>query len=70
MTVYGDRETGGPTHPLTLTAQPDGVETYRLYVTAHRDVLPKDSVRVTFEIEEHSTHEVARHDSVFIGPAK
>lgn len=66
--VVGHEGEGDASHPLSLTAQPDGVETYRLYVTAPRSAMTGESTALTFEIEEHVTREVARHSSVFIGP--
>jgi cytochrome c oxidase accessory protein FixG len=68
--VVGVEETGDPAHPLVLAAKPDSVESYRVYLTAPRDELHGNSTPVVFEIEEQGSHDMARHDSVFIGPAR
>jgi cytochrome c oxidase accessory protein FixG len=70
VSAIGVAGIGDRSHPLTLTAEPDTVSTFRLYVTVPRSALRGESNSVTFEIEEHASREVARHDSVFIGPAK
>jgi len=70
VSVVGNPAVGDAQHPLTLTAEPDTVATYRLYLTAPRAALAGESTPLDFEIEEHVTREVARHGSIFIGPAR
>ncbi|MFI4986896.1 MAG: cytochrome c oxidase accessory protein CcoG [Alphaproteobacteria bacterium] len=70
MSVVGNPATGDAQQPLRLTAEPDTVATYRLYLTAPRAALAGESTPLTFEIEEHVSREVVRHDSIFIGPER
>ncbi len=68
--VVGMEAVGGPRRALTLTAKPDAVATYRLYLTAKRGELHGETTPIVFEIEDQETHEMARHDSIFVGPGK
>ncbi len=70
MSVIGNPAMGDANHPLALTAEPDTVATYRLYLTAPREALAGESTPLTFEIEEHATREVAERDSIFLGPQR
>lgn len=70
MSVVGNPASGDANHPLALTAEPDTVATYRLYLTAPRAALAGESTPLTFEIEEHVTREAAARDSIFLGPER
>jgi cytochrome c oxidase accessory protein FixG len=54
----------------TLTADPDSVETYKLYVRAPAEDLPDESVPITFTLTDPSRGERVTYDSVFRGPEK
>ncbi len=70
MSVIGNPAEGDARHPLALTAEPDTVATYRLYLTAPRAALAGESTPLSFAIEEQANHEVVRHASIFIGPER
>jgi cytochrome c oxidase accessory protein FixG len=70
LSAVGIEGRGTPEAPLVLTAAPDTVATYRVYLTAGAGELKRESNPIEFEIEEQATREVARHQSVFIGPPR
>jgi len=59
----------GGSEPVSLAARPDGVTTYRVYVTAPQDALEGDTGEVTMVLTEHESGSSARYDAVFRGPA-
>lgn len=68
MKVTGHDEVG---RRLWLTAEPDSVKTYKLYVTAPRNKLAGESTDIQFVLSEFNKleeRETAVKDSVFIGP--
>ncbi len=54
---------------LRLSAKPDSVATYRIYLTAPRESLATESSPVAFSLRETSTGETAEYHAVFIGPS-
>jgi len=59
----------GEGEPVSLAARPDGVTTYRVYVTAPQGALEGDTGAVTMVLTERASGSSARHDAVFRGPA-
>ncbi len=70
MSVVG-QDTASPT--VYLTAAPDAVTTYRIYVRVPRDSLKSGTVPFDFVLSQHPIVEggvTSRHESVFRGPEK
>ena len=55
---------------IELSAKPDTVATYRIYVRTPPAALKATSTPVTFTLTDKQTSETAGYDSVFIGPDK
>ncbi len=51
-----------------LGAQPDRVETYRVYVELPRGAVTSDTLSLDFVLTDSDTGEAARHSAVFRGP--
>jgi cytochrome c oxidase accessory protein FixG len=79
LSAIGNDQIADAAHPLTLKTPPDGVETYRLYVTVPPDALDKlhdmhheghvQEGKIEFNVKNLATGEVAEHHSIFIAPA-
>ncbi len=70
MSVVGQNT---PSTTVYLTAAPDTVTTYRIYVRVPRDKLASGTVPFDFVLSEHPIVEggvTTRHESVFRGPEK
>ncbi|MBK1839632.1 cytochrome c oxidase accessory protein CcoG [Azospirillum sp. YIM B02556] len=67
--VIGEAEDESAAHTATLSAEPDSVATYRVYVTAPRAAVTATSLPLTFRLSDTGTSEKNSHDSVFLGPA-
>lgn len=67
--VIGDAEDEAAAHTATISASPDSVATYRVYVTAPRAAVSATSLPLTFQLSDTGTNEKNSHDSVFMGPA-
>lgn len=68
MKVTGHDEEG---NRLWLTADPDSVKTYKVYVTAPRESLAGESTEIRFSVSEFNNlegRETALKDTVFMGP--
>ena len=57
-----------PAPDLTLTAAPDRVSHFRIFVRAPRAGLAADSMPLTLVLRDRDTGETASYESVFIGP--
>jgi hypothetical protein len=78
MSVVGGKDVGDEAHSLAVTTTPDGVETYRLYVTAASDAQLRsgsgsenrrlDETEIAVEVRDRNTGERASHHSIFIAP--
>ena len=55
---------------VDLSAKPDSVATYRVYVAAPQGALSDDSMPIVFTVREQATGERATYSSVFLGPAR
>jgi cytochrome c oxidase accessory protein FixG len=66
--VGGGEETEG--HDLRLTARPDSVASYRIYVSAPRAALAAESTPITFELRAERGRESADYHAVFLGPGR
>lgn len=60
------KENAGQT--ATISAAPDSVATYRVYVTAPRGAVTAASVPLTFQLVDRVTAEKDSHANVFLGP--
>ena len=67
--VLGREGRDGP-GPVELTAMPDGVSTHQVYVTLPRAAVTAETTDVTFVVNDASTGEVTRADTVFRGPPR
>ncbi len=67
--VIGEAEDEAASHTATISAAPDSVATYRVYVTAPRTAVSATSLPLTFQLSDTGTNEKNSHDSVFMGPA-
>lgn len=67
--VIGEAEDEAAAHTATISASPDSVATYRVYVTAPRAAVSATSLPLTFQLSDTGTNEKNSHDSVFMGPA-
>lgn len=67
--VIGEAEDEAAAHTATISASPDSVATYRVYVTAPRTAVSATSLPLTFQLSDTGTNEKNSHDSVFMGPA-
>jgi len=67
MTVVGQDEQASA---VTLTAEPDSVATYKIFVRVPREALLAGSSDFHFILSERvdGGGEVARYDAAFIGP--
>jgi cytochrome c oxidase accessory protein FixG len=81
----GADQTGDRLHPLELKTPPDGVETYRIYVTVPHAALPRghagdtdrderregrtEQTKIEFGVTDPVGHESVSHSSFFIAPA-
>ncbi len=68
ITAVGVGAGGDAAHPLALRVEPDSVATYRLYVTLPEWASKTAEQPVTFLLRSNATGELARHQSIFIGP--
>ncbi len=66
MTVIGVADEG--VEAVSLTARPDDVETYRVFVTAPRSSLDGASSDLEFTLSDVATGETVRYNTVFAGP--
>ena len=64
MSVVGQDGTAGD---ATLTAEPDGVETYKLYITAPEDAFSGERTDFTFTLIDRQGRRI-EHETVFRGP--
>ena len=64
--VIGQNEDGVAEPVFTL--RPDKLESYRVLLTAPRRSLKAASNDIEFVTEDVATHEIAKYDSVFVGP--
>jgi cytochrome c oxidase accessory protein FixG len=55
---------------VELSAKPDSVASYRVYIAAARATLADDSMPIVFTVREQATGERATYNSVFLGPAR
>ncbi len=67
--VIGEAEDETAAHTATISAAPDSVATYRVYVTAPRTAVTSTSLPLTFQLSDTGSNEKNSHDSVFMGPA-
>ncbi|KAA0582077.1 cytochrome c oxidase accessory protein CcoG [Azospirillum sp. B21] len=67
--VIGEAEPETAAHTATISAEPDSVATYRVYVTAPRGEVTATSLPLTFQLSDTVTAEKNSRDSVFMGPA-
>ena len=67
VTVAGE-ETAAPGPQVTLTARPDSVATYRIYVAA--PATRQESVPVDFRLGISGKRGAAEHRSSFVGPKR
>ena len=67
--VIGEAEDETAAHTAIISAEPDSVATYRVYVTAPRTALTAASLPLTFQLSDTGTAEKNSRDSVFLGPA-
>jgi len=63
-----DESTANEAHAALISASPDSVATYRVYVTAPRASLKEASVPLTFQLTDGANADKDSHDSVFMGP--
>ncbi len=56
-------------HAATISASPDSVATYRVYVTAPRGNVTAASTPLTFHLSDTANADKDSHASVFLGPA-
>ncbi len=56
-------------HTATISASPDSVATYRVYVTAPRASVTATSLPMTFHLSDKAAADRNSRDSVFLGPA-
>jgi cytochrome c oxidase accessory protein FixG len=78
VSAVGIDATGDRTHPLALPTPPDGVETYRIYVTVSDQTLARNrethmegrmqETPIQFEVTAPGGTEHASHASIFIAP--
>ncbi len=66
MTVIGHVDE--PTETVSLSARPDDVETYRIFVTAPRNNLDGASNDLEFVLTDAATGETVEYETVFAGP--
>jgi len=79
VTAVGADQTGDKTHPLVLETPPDGVETFRIYVTTSGAALARNKEKkmegqmqetpIAFGVADHGAGESVSHGSFFIAPA-
>jgi hypothetical protein len=63
-----DAQVSAAATSLTLTARPDSIATYRIFVTLPADTAPHGDRPVVFDLTDRATGSTARYKSVFIGP--
>ncbi len=68
MQVVG--QDGGARDRVTLSARPNSVATYRVYVTLPRDELAGESTPLAFILRDELRGEVAVYDAAFRGPGR
>ena len=68
LTVIGQEGAGGA--PALLTAKPDAVASYRVFVQRPKSEVTAASVPLSFVLTDTEGGETARHDSVFRGPTR
>ena len=68
LTVVGQEETDGT--PPVLTAKPDAVASYRVFVQRPKSEVTVASEPLGFVLTDTEGGETARHDSVFRGPTR
>jgi cytochrome c oxidase accessory protein FixG len=61
---------GGTPEQVLLSAKPDSVATFRVFVTLPRDSLDSDSLPLAFLLQDHERGEEVLHETVFRGPAR
>lgn len=66
LTVVGFQEE--PVATTELPVKPDSVGTFRLYVTAPRDVLTEKAMDLEFRVENLTTGETVEHETLFASP--
>ena len=79
LTAFGTDAAGDQGHTLALTAPPDGVETYRIYLTVPHDALGHGGEtkmegrmaesHIEFTMRDNASGETAEHESFFVAPA-
>ena len=67
MSVVNLESTG---ETATLTADPDSVATYQVYIRAPSGALSGESMPIVFRLSDPSRGDLVTYDSVFRGPAK
>lgn len=67
MSVVNLESTG---ETATLTADPDSVATYQVYIRAPSEALSGESMPIVFRLSDPSRGDLVTYDSVFRGPAK
>jgi cytochrome c oxidase accessory protein FixG len=67
--VSASDEGNDATH-VVLTAKPDSVATYRVFVTAPRGALSAESATLTFTLRAETGRDRVRYNSVFLGPGR
>jgi cytochrome c oxidase accessory protein FixG len=55
---------------VVLSAKPDSVATYRIFVTAKREDLAGESMGLTFALRAETGNDSVRYNSVFFGPGR
>ncbi len=55
---------------VVLSAKPDSVATYRIFVTATRADVTGESTGLTFALRAESGSDSVRYNSVFFGPGR
>jgi cytochrome c oxidase accessory protein FixG len=70
LSVVSASDDGNDATHVTLTAKPDSVATYRVFVTAPRGALAADSINLTFTLRAETGRDRVRYNSVFIGPGR
>ncbi len=65
MSVVGKGDVGDR---VVLSAGPDSVASYKVYVEAPREAVTAESMDVTFTLVDRARNETATRDTVFRGP--
>lgn len=70
VSVVGQGETAPSAHDVVLSARPDSVASYRVYVAAPRATLAAESTPLVFALRAMNDGEGADYHSVFLAPGR